>query len=85
MNYERQYARHYASVLTQFRETSINLRIYNDGIAVGPTLTPIVLTDFSNSQEDPIVIEQADNNYAIASLVSKIMGEMDEQAQHQSI
>ena len=85
MNYERQYARHYAPVLTQFRETSISLIIYNEGVAVGPTLTPIVLADFSNSLEDSTVIEQADNSYAIASLVSEIGKEINAQAQHQPI
>ena len=81
MNYERQYARHYAAVLTPFRETSISLRIYNHGDTLGPTLDPVLLTDFCNSNEDSELIEKLieklDASYTISTLARKIIEELN--------
>jgi hypothetical protein len=78
MNYERQYARHYASVLTPFRETSISLNIYNHGNSLGPTLAPVLLNDFCNPSENAELIERINAEYSIDKLVKSIFGEMNE-------
>ena len=77
MNYERQYARHYASVLTPFRETSISLNIYNHGNSLGPTLAPVLLNDFCNSSEDAELIERINAEYSIDKLAKSIVGEIN--------
>ena len=77
MNYERQYARHYAPVLMPFRETSISLRIYNHGDILGPTLDPVLLTDFCNSSENADLIEKIDASYAIHELAKNIIEELN--------
>lgn len=77
MNYERQYARHYASVLTPFRETSISLNIYNHGGGLGPALEPVLLTDFCTATESAELIESINTKYAINELVKNIVGDMN--------
>lgn len=79
MNYERQYARHYASVLTPFRETSISLSIYSHGNSLGPTLDPILLTDFCNSNESAGLIENINAAYSIEALAKGVIGELNGQ------
>lgn len=77
MNYERQYARHYAPVLTPFRETSISLSIYNHGNSLGPALAPVLLTDFCNSNESAKLIENINAAYTIETLAKGVVGEMN--------
>lgn len=77
MNYERQYARHYASILTPFRETSVILRIFNNGTLLGPSLPPILLTDFCNSSEDYRLVEKVNTEYTIEKLIKSIIGDMN--------
>lgn len=77
MNYERQYARHYASVLTPFRETSISLNIFSHGNSLGPALAPVLLNDFCNSSESAELIENIDSAYSIEKLAKGIVGEMN--------
>jgi hypothetical protein len=73
MNHERQFARHYADVLSPFRETSISLTFLREGLPIDLPLEPITLNDINILNEATGLIEQFDPNYVISPLVEKVM------------
>ena len=73
MNQERQFARHYADVLSPFRETSISLTFLKKGLQVDLPLVPITLNDISVSADATGLIEKLNANYEIAKLVKQVI------------
>lgn len=77
MNHERQFARHYAEVLSPFRETSISLTFLRQGLPIDLPLAPITLNDINVSNETTGLIESFDSRYVISPLVEQILGTPD--------
>ena len=73
MNYERQFARHYADILVPFRETSISLTFIKNGATLDLPLEPIIINDIIGSSESSELIVQLNENYTIEKLVNSAM------------
>lgn len=76
MNYERQFARHYADILVPFRETSISITFLKSGSTIELPLEPIILNDFCFSSTNDW-IENNHTNYKIPDLINKVLGEFE--------
>jgi hypothetical protein len=69
MNYERQFARHYAAVLSPFKQTSVSLSLYRDGMPVDLSLMPVVLTDMSVLHNADFKLEAHNPEYEVERLL----------------
>lgn len=72
MNYERQFARHYAPSLSPFREVSISLNMIRDGGPIDLLLKPIVLTDITSLHNSQLSLEDIHKEYAVDTVLERL-------------
>ena len=73
LNYERQFARYYAPILSPFKDTSISLAFSRHGIPIDTCLKGLVLNDITSSSETFGSIEQIDSTYSIPNIVGQVL------------
>lgn len=72
MNYERQFARHYATSLSPYREVSISLAMMRDGGPIDLALQPIVLTDMTSLHKSQLSLEEIYKDYAVDKVLERL-------------
>jgi len=72
MNYERQFARHYAPSLSPYREVSISLAMMRDGGPINLALQPIVLTDMTSLHNSQLSLEEIYKDYAVDKVLEQL-------------
>lgn len=72
MNYERQFARHYAEALGPFRSISVSLMMEKNGLPLDLSLKPITLTDISHLHNGELKIETMFQEYEIDRVLNQV-------------
>lgn len=72
LNQERQYAKHYCSLLEPFRETSASFNFWYRGRQIPIDLSPVVLSDLVVPGDPQKSVVERDNQYKPADLIKKL-------------
>jgi hypothetical protein len=75
LNAERQYARHYSSALSRYKETSISIVFSESGIPLSIASPTLLISDAKTAFDNSLTIESLCSDFDIPAILSKILPE----------